>query len=313
MRYLDLGPIDTLPLRSEVPIFDHGFMDPKTKEPVAGLVQPPDSAFVVAFRLIAYLAAPEDARKRDWFSKNLREAFCAKIEHVLSNPEIIADVNQRHGVAAESVLYQAEGKFRTYVRDLITYEDGESSQRIETPSPEELGRVLGHGLPEAKKVGLVLSFLRSLDYHHAREARGASLNKIAHVVEAVDGWSRSEIMKAWSGWSTVAHLAAAYFDMYCVMDTEFRETHPNWADTAGPFRDFTPCIQFLGTYLAWARAYQNFGLRFLPRGSKRTLLDPETVWRVPERLDLPDVDPIPFRLEPHYLAALKEYRAPKFI
>jgi hypothetical protein len=157
-----------------------------------------------------------------------------------------------------------------------------------TPRPKE-----DWPLTEWRTAAMVLILVRAIDVYG--EVRGgASINKAIYLIEQDKGKigclkNRHDIFGSWIKYRNVSHLAAALFILP---------------------RDELDLVG-LGMFLIIALYYQKFGTSFIPKSRSEPLLDEQSIWSVPEDLELPDCPEalIP-KLDAEGIAALLEYRAP---
>jgi hypothetical protein len=161
-------------------------------------------------------------------------------------------------------------------------------------------------LRDWRMVGAALTIIRSIDVHHRYDLRGgASLKKAAFIVveslKATGGkMNDTYFNQAWMRFRRVAHLCAAL----------------NWLiDRDKELFD----MRGLGMFLSVARNYQAFAASFRAssqtKGSERSLVDPEIMWRVPGWPEIPDLSPSMISglvrpLPASTFALARRYRAP---
>lgn len=107
---------------------------------------------------------------------------------------------------------------------------------------------------------------------------GASLEKAKDML-ANEGTSDSgsTYEKAWQLYKDVAHFITAASQLAVRVKRLLPEGHEGVSPYSIVF--FAP-----DALLASAMAYQQFGLDYVPHARKQSLLDSETVWRIPEKL-----------------------------
>ena len=113
---------------------------------------------------------------------------------------------------------------------------------------------------------------------------GASLEKAKAMLENEQtADSASAYEKAWQRYKDVAHLIAAAYQLALRVKGALPDNHEGISPHSIVF--FAPAAP-----LAASMTYQQFGLDFVPHARKQSLLDHETVWRIPEEID---VEPAP--------------------
>jgi len=139
----------------------------------------------------------------------------------------------------------------------------------------------------------VLHLVRAIDAQGVEASIGKAIFLIAEC-KGRHGVSRSttDIRNAWRKYKNISHLAAAV--LLCKTLRGF---------------DFSGIV-WLGVFLAVARDLQKFGTSFILDAKERvTLLDPSSIWSVPEDLPLPELDTSIFwRLDRQGIEVLKNYR-----
>jgi hypothetical protein len=300
MRTLNLGPIDALNLESVEPLFDPSMFQVPYGE---GKGLNP-SLISVALRLMSYVAFRDDEDGRNIFLSMAKANFSLSLDEIFEDENLRELAKKKFGEKASDVINKIEGIARAELRTAI----GPFPNAV-WPT-DDLNKSFDKGLRRSRNAGMVLSLIRSLHVHHGNLRGGASLNKVIHMLDSVVEFPRTEIMSAWASGKSVIHLGAAYFDFFSMADEAAGNDTAKWANLYGPFQDIGPCIAHLGHFLALAKSYQEFGLEFIPTGSKTPLLDPEVVWRVPDDLKLPE----PMGVLPvngKFLEAVTTYKAPK--
>lgn len=73
-----------------------------------------------------------------------------------------------------------------------------------------------------------------------------------------------------------------------------------------PFRNERDVIAML----AWARAFQKFGTKFIPHAQNSPILEPSVIWSIPDHLPLPHVELKISPLPQEFQDVLMSYRAP---
>jgi hypothetical protein len=132
---------------------------------------------------------------------------------------------------------------------------------------------------------------------------GPSISKAIDLLEdAKELPGQSQLRVAWSRFRDVAHvLTAGAYLAHCALERGDKR-----AQSILSAMLFVPDVVLL-----LAGAFQQFGLATTPHGQKTPILNPATLWRVPES-HLPENLPLPVRtLTSRHIELLQERRAPK--
>ena len=155
----------------------------------------------------------------------------------------------------------------------------------------------------------VLIIVRAIATHHPELQGGGSINKAASLVVGSKGryhelTNETQIERAWRKYRKVSHLAAA---MRRIVDTR-PERCVDFDERAG--LDVELDVNELVLFMITAKDFEEFGTSFHPHGRKSPLLDQNTIWSFPERLNIPKSHiPLAAPLHENDLAVLRQYRA----
>jgi hypothetical protein len=160
--------------------------------------------------------------------------------------------------------------------------------RGEVPSEREWYRKEGG---RAMIAGEVLGIVRAIETRHRQLLGPGSINKAIFLLDRAGVRNEKYAKQDWQKYKNVAHLAASL---------RLINNHRLEYDREG-----------LSTFLVIARDFQEWGTGFIPHGRKEPLLDPETIWSLPE---LPEFGPLPRMsgtppLHADDIATLQKYRS----
>jgi hypothetical protein len=233
----------------------------------------------VWFRILGYMISPDDeARRRAFVARGFADALgtLERIEQPL-DPDPTMALQLVWGSLWQD-FYELAGGL-----DALTTASG-------APHAWHADAVR---LRDWTTVASILCLVRAIDAHGVE----ASIGKAMFLITACKGRhgvsrSMTDIRNAWRKYKKISHLAAGV--LLCKTLRGF--------DFGG--------IVWLGVFLAVARDLQRFGTSFIINAKERvTLLDPSSIWSVPEDLPLPDLDTSIFcRLDERGIEVLKNYR-----
>jgi hypothetical protein len=149
---------------------------------------------------------------------------------------------------------------------------------------------------------------------HQKRRGGASIGKAKAVISKTRltrGRSEAIQSESWARYKDVAHLAAAA--VFVSGDAQERMKRK-------PFGEFAlPALQLLQPFvltmllpdlvLAAGFYLQDYGLRQVPHSRDEPMLDPESLWRIPEGINISPVPPPIRGFDEAGRAALRERRA----
>ena len=250
-------------------------------------------------RLLAYLTFPEDLGRRNQFLAKRGAEF---LQHELDRLDEGArecaqanpDAKDRRSVSHEDRQQQlAVEKSRLICAHFRTFGGGFGPLATAADDKPLRGR-LDRGLEAAIRTGERLIFTAVMATHHDNDLDGgASLGKatdlIAHLNSKSEGpTSKNPINEAWQSHRNVAHLAAAAAWMERIMRRQ----------NAIPANEEIPILTILlqtEGFLRLAFDFLTFGLTFRVFRSPETILDEDSVWRLPGN---PDTRPLERILPP---------------
>lgn len=135
---------------------------------------------------------------------------------------------------------------------------------------------------------------------HFKKRGGASLGKAIDLIAKnakSHGKRKSKLWECWSKHKDVAHLVTAA-TIVCV---DARARQPSDSDTAGPWeKTMQPIMAALlapDLVIAVALWIQNYLLKAIPHSKKDPVVDAETLWRIPENINVVPLEPPSGRCE----------------
>jgi hypothetical protein len=186
---------------------------------------------------------------------------------------------------------------------------------IDAPGFEHQKWSIWQAMGPCLMAGFLLGMLYKLARYHPDTKGGASVNKAVFLAEnnKQRGFpqDRRQIMAAWSQYKDASPLA---FYLVCVMIDLQRVAFDKNKETETQVLMHWLHIRMrhdIEKMLSTARHYQDFGIKYTNRhGRRESLLNPNTIWRVPNELDLPPPRTYDSPLSSKYLARLNNYQAP---
>jgi hypothetical protein len=173
--------------------------------------------------------------------------------------------------------------------------------------PPRLGRIQHEWL----RVADVLHHCYDLAQGHHQERRGgASTGKAVTLVDAnAKSWGTSEanLWKLWSKYKDVAHLVtAAVFISADVKERHRRKPFSLRLHQLVPFQlvMFVPDL-----IIAVALEFQRFGLETFPFAQTEPMFNPESLWRIPEDINVSPLAPTARTIRPPDVEILNARRA----
>lgn len=129
--------------------------------------------------------------------------------------------------------------------------------------------------------GLVLKLVWSMDQHHSSLRGGASVKKALYILDNINlpmtSSNAKYLSRAWSKYRPVAHLCAALYDIFSIAADGGKQPDVISAEVRRML------LEDFDVFLAFADAYQNFGLSYRPQHTKsQTILDSGQTWLLPK-------------------------------
>ncbi len=243
-------------------------------------------------RIIAYLAWPECAERRD---QHLATGAAKHMHHVFEGLDVVAR-DLPHGVheSNDGADYLCQDpqhliaiKKMQILQENFAIFGGGFAPLAEAAFNEPLQDLLDSGMHHAALAGERLLLTARMAAYHAKDLRrGASLNKATDLLAWLrskyqEPKSRNPIMEAWNGHKNVAHLAAAAV----VIGAAILRSRPTANGTEVPTVTILTTLKHTEQFVQLSQDFLDFGLTFKSFGLTQTILDGETVWHLP--VDLP--------------------------
>jgi hypothetical protein len=223
----------------------------------------------VSHLLVAYAAWPNDRKARDQYMATNVGLTVAHLERRLAlRATMISGGAQSMNLSGRSAL-ELFGGWEAVAETALS--------------------ALGDQLEKIQSKWLLVAdiFHAIIDIAHEKRVKvrgGPSISKAIYLVEdAHELPGRSQLTKSWSGFHDVAHILTAGAHLaHCGLERDDQR--------AGSI--LSAILLVPDVVVALAGAFQQFGLTTIPHGRTTSILDPETLWRipqshVPERLLLP--------------------------
>jgi hypothetical protein len=143
---------------------------------------------------------------------------------------------------------------------------------------------------------------------YMRRRGGASIRKAIDLKVAHSrskGRSRPSQWRIWSEFKDVAHLVAAAMLLLGNAEAEMG-TKTEWSP---PLSAYGVVILAPEAVLAVGKSWQGYGLGVVAHGRDDPLLDPETVWRIPDWINVEPLAPPARKLTRSNLKTLQDRRA----
>jgi hypothetical protein len=230
-------------------------------------------------QILGYIGWPHDPAKRDarlarYFAEQLAGLSTRKMEEVRIQQLIAqSELTREEADRFRSTALEADQRFAEPARHRVTETFEEFgwfrallSVAGDSPFP----------LAEVATTGRILVTIRSIEVHHRKEfPGGGSVKKAAFLLESTDHADVSrglifknekDIKRAWGKFKDVAHLAASLI-----------LTDISRVDAATELRAVL-------VFLMIARDFEKFGTSFSPHARKSPLIDPTSIWSIPESL-----------------------------
>jgi len=252
MRHMDLGNLGNVDL---------------TRRPFMT-----DTIVTAGYKLFTYTYWPEDEAARSQYLAKLVGKSLATIERAGSGPEI------RDRESASAWLSWNEAIVQTK-RDLFSRLDalGGFQALVAGPSLQEADSLIG-GLHRSVNIaGRILILARLIAAHRRGDT---SINRAVNLLERHMEFHREEIFEAWTKYKSIAHISAAN----TLLNANPDAIPPELREATGGFSLFDG----MGLLLKLASEFQDFGLTTKARAQRLPLLDPDRIWLVPPRLQLPE-------------------------
>jgi hypothetical protein len=121
---------------------------------------------------------------------------------------------------------------------------------------------------------------------------GASLGKVSYLVSKTfndRGASETKVNIAWRRLKDVAHLITA--TVLLAHEAITRNKDESWDIPAKRMHPYHIALMVPEVILAVAMEYQAYGLEAIPHSREETLLSPETIWRIPDEINIAPLAP----------------------
>jgi hypothetical protein len=149
------------------------------------------------------------------------------------------------------------------------------------------------------------------DGEHQKSRGGASVGKAIFLASKLiknRGAKQASLWENWHTYKDVAHLIAAVIAVCFDMQTRNRQKPLGLRG----FQELLParvvCL-VPDLVLGVALTYEKYGLDSIAKGGTEPMLDPETVWRIPENINVESVDPPIRKILTDEIAVLNARRA----
>lgn len=223
----------------------------------------------LAFQVLAYLAWPDDPRRR--FDDAL-----VTFERLMMDESGDEDGELLHLMRC-AFAFESERVTRKHLAAF----DGGFEALTEAANGGSMRALLAAGLKRAELAGYQFFFLWVMaEGHNDGLNGGASLKKASALLEHVRsnaGTAKSDyaIDAAWQSHQSIAHVAAAAMFTSLAVRGQFDE--PSSKPAAG----LPAFLAHPALTLAYAARLQAFGLDFRARRARRSVLDQAKTWRIP--------------------------------
>ena len=287
---------------------------------------------VAAISLMSHMLYPDDAELRLANEINLRTItahWCSARfaqENRRVQRRLIRRIYSETGKdlrreLADSVT-SMKRRFFDYLLEPVGGTCDAAFQLTMSPSMEELDRESTNRWWSTVYTGKLILLVGRIHEHHPQTE--ASLNKAIHILCVTEGKDEnlklalrqrglpgvyeSSLKQAWSKFTPVAHLCAAYVITQTLYREEFGGEFWEWWEEPPVFRDALP----FKVFCAIAKCVETFATLFLSRG-RQPLISREKIFALPEEIDdwLPPQN-LFWMLSEDEIAALNTYRAPKY-
>lgn len=148
---------------------------------------------------------------------------------------------------------------------------------------------------------------------HQERRGGASIGKAITLAAAqIEGWGSSEanLWETWTRYKDVAHLVAAA--TVVTADALERAKIKPFGDFGLPWSQLQPfpvTMMLPDLVLSVGLHLQGYGLAHVSHGRAEPMLDPETLWRIPDDMNVTPMEPPIRKLNREAVQILRERRA----
>ena len=144
---------------------------------------------------------------------------------------------------------------------------------------------------------------------HMRRRGGASIRKVIDLKAAQSrskGRSTASSWRVWTEFKDVAHLVAAA--VLLLTEAKMRIERERWPTQLSAYRIVMLAPEAV---LAVGKFFEQYGLEVEVHGRDDPLFDPETIWRIPDWINVEPVPPPQRKLTRSDLQVLHDRRAPR--
>jgi hypothetical protein len=237
-----------------------------------------------AWRLLAHMAWPNDASRRDLW-------MAAQIGMQLE-PEKPSEGEGAPADNGDAASYlPAQNASWEYFR--LVGGHAPLAQFTSTALHDEIGKIQ---LRWARIADIVHLHNDMATGNHMKSRGGASVGKVIELIannSRVKGRSAATLWATWTEFKDVAHLVTAA--ILLLADAKVRGEREGWCQ---PSRLSAYRVVMLApeAVLAVGKSLQQYGLDVEVHGREDPLLDPETVWRIPDWIKIEALPPPPRKL-----------------
>lgn len=146
---------------------------------------------------------------------------------------------------------------------------------------------------------------------HQKSRGGASVGKAIFLASKLiknRGAKQASLWENWNAYKDVAHLIAAVIAICLDIQTRNHQKPLGLEGSQNLLPTRVVCL-VPDLVLGVAMAYEKYGLSSVAKGGTESMLDPETVWRIPENINIEPVEPPIRKILTDEIAVLNARRA----
>jgi hypothetical protein len=250
-----------------------------------------------SWRLLAHMAWPNDASRRDLW-------MAAQIGMQLE-PEKPTEGEGAPDDNADAAPYlPAQNASWEYFR--LVGGHAPLAQFASMALHDEIGKIQ---LRWARIADIVHLHYDMATGNHMKSRGGASVGKVIELItnnSCVKGRSAATLWATWTEFKDVAHLVTAA--ILLLADAKVRGGREGWGQPSR-LSAYRVVMLVPEAVLAVGKSLQQYGLDVEVHGREDPLLDPETVWRIPDWIKIEALPPPPRKLTRSDIQVLNARRA----
>ncbi|MGB6540316.1 MAG: hypothetical protein WBF03_05485 [Xanthobacteraceae bacterium] len=145
---------------------------------------------------------------------------------------------------------------------------------------------------------------------HQQARAGASVGKAIALIDAnakSKGTGKAKLWEIWAAYKDVAHLIAAA--VLIAGEVQTRHRMAPYGLKLQQFQPYRMAMLLPELVIGVAKTIEKYGLRHVPRGRTESLLDPESLWRIPPKINVAAIPLPPRKITKTDIAVLNARRA----